>query len=67
MYFGKKPCEQLYLFTAIQVHRLSLRNAVAFRPTQKKLIKQYRNRRNAISAYYADRTSSTFRLSVSQP
>ena len=43
------------------------RNAVAFRPVQKKLIKRYRSRRNATSVYYADRTSPTFRLSVSQP
>ena len=43
------------------------RNAVAFRPAQKKLIKRYRNQRNATSVYYADRTSPTFRLSVSQP
>ena len=43
------------------------RNAVAFRPAQKKLIKRYRSRRNATSVYYANRHSSTFRLSVSQP
>ena len=36
------------------------RNAVAFRPAQKKLIKRYRNRRNATSVYYANRTSPLF-------
>ena len=57
-----------YIFDVLK-NMLSMksRNAVAFRPAQKKLIKRYRNRRNATSVYYADRASSTFRLSVFQP
>ena len=36
------------------------RNAVAFRPTQKKLIKWYRNWQIATSVYYEDRAYFTF-------